>query len=175
MASNAVLLAVQANLIRREEVAEATMAFHFEKPSGFNFKAGQYADVTLSDPPEAGTEGNPRSFSIASPPFENQLVFTTRMRDTAFKRSLKKAPSRYTRIRPSQPCSSQAESGLLPFSASCGRRIETASRTVYAKTRPPCFLMMDRFAQPRFAQPRFERSDYDFSSGEPTGDREHTD
>ena len=92
MASNAVLLAVQAKLIRREEVAEATMAFHFEKPSGFNFKAGQYADVTLSDPPEAGTEGNPRSFSIASPPFENQLVFTTRMRDTAFKHSLKKVP-----------------------------------------------------------------------------------
>jgi len=93
MAANAALAAGQASkLMRREEVAEATMAFHFEKPSGFNFKAGQSADVTLTDPPETDAEGNTRTFSIASPPFENDLVFTTRMRDTAFKRSLKKVP-----------------------------------------------------------------------------------
>ena len=49
------------------------MAFHFEKPSGFNFKAGQFADVTLIDPPETDAEGNTRTFSIASPPFENEL------------------------------------------------------------------------------------------------------
>ena len=35
-----------ARLISREEVAEGTMAFHFEKPSGFSFRAGQFADVT---------------------------------------------------------------------------------------------------------------------------------
>ena len=93
MATNTVLVAGQASkLIRREEVAEGTIAFHFEKPSGFNFKAGQFADVTLVDPPETDAEGNTRTFSIASPPFENELVFTTRMRDTAFKRSLKKLP-----------------------------------------------------------------------------------
>jgi hypothetical protein len=34
-----------AALIRREEVAEGTMAFHFEKPSGFSFGAGQFADA----------------------------------------------------------------------------------------------------------------------------------
>jgi ferredoxin-NADP reductase len=72
-------------LIRREEVAEGTMAFHFEKPSGFNFKAGQSADVTLNTPPEADAEGNTRTFSIASSPFENELMFTTRMRDAAFR------------------------------------------------------------------------------------------
>ena len=91
MATNAVLVAGQASkLIRREEVAEGTMAFHFEKPSGFNFRAGQFADVTLTDPPETDAEGNTRTFSIASPPFDNELVFTTRMRETAFKRSLRK-------------------------------------------------------------------------------------
>jgi hypothetical protein len=79
-------------LLRREEVAEGAMAFHFEKPSEFKFKAGQFADVTLIDPTETDAEGNTRTFSIASPPFENELVFTTRMRDTAFKRSLKKVP-----------------------------------------------------------------------------------
>jgi ferredoxin-NADP reductase len=79
-------------LMRREEVAEGTMAFHFEKPSGFSFRAGQSADVTLTDPPETDAEGNTRTFSIASPPFADELVFTTRMRNTAFKRSLKKVP-----------------------------------------------------------------------------------
>ncbi len=85
-ATDAVLTAGQmagqsSKLVRREEVAEGTMAFHFEKPSGFKFTAGQFADVTLIDPPETDAEGNTRTFSIASPPFENELVFTTRMRD----------------------------------------------------------------------------------------------
>lgn len=93
MTTNAVLMADQVSkLMRREEVAEGTMAFHFEKPPGFNFKAGQFADVTLTDPPETDAEGNTRTFSIASPPFADELVFATRMRDTAFKRSLKKVP-----------------------------------------------------------------------------------
>ena len=53
MATNAVLVAGQTSrLMRREVVAEGTMAFHFEKPSGFNFKAGQSADVTLTNPPD---------------------------------------------------------------------------------------------------------------------------
>jgi len=66
------------------------MAFHFEKPAGFDFKPGQSVDLTMMSPPETDSEGNTRTFSIASAPFENQLVFATRMRDTAFKRSLKK-------------------------------------------------------------------------------------
>jgi ferredoxin-NADP reductase len=79
-------------LLNRVEVAESTIAFHFEKPSQFEFKPGQSADVTLFNPPETDSEGNTRTFSIASSPFENQLTFATRMRDTAFKRSLKKMP-----------------------------------------------------------------------------------
>jgi ferredoxin-NADP reductase len=81
-----------AKLVRREDVAEGTMAFHFEKPPGFDFKAGQSADFTLANPPETDAEGNVRTFSIASAPFEDGLMFTTRMRDTAFKRSLKRVP-----------------------------------------------------------------------------------
>ena len=76
-------------LMRQEEVAEGTMAFHFEKPSGFSFRAGQSADVTLTAPLETDAEGNTRTFSIARPPFADELVFTTRMRNTGFKRSLK--------------------------------------------------------------------------------------
>jgi ferredoxin-NADP reductase len=76
-------------LLSRTQVAEGTVAFRFAKPSGFDFKAGQFAIWTLSDPPETDAEGNSRTFSIASAPFEDQLMFVTRMRDTAFKRSLK--------------------------------------------------------------------------------------
>jgi ferredoxin-NADP reductase len=79
-------------LLSRVEVSEGPMAFDFEKPSQFDFKPGQSADLTLSNPPETDAEGNTRTFSIASCPFENQLMFATRMRDTAFKRSLKKVP-----------------------------------------------------------------------------------
>jgi ferredoxin-NADP reductase len=79
-------------LIDRQEVAEGTMAFHFEKPTGWTFKPGQYLDMTLLDPPETDSEGNIRSFSIASSPHEETLMVATRMRDTAFKRVLKKMP-----------------------------------------------------------------------------------
>ena len=61
----------EAKLLSRVEVAEGTMAFHFEKPSQFDFKPGQSADVTLFNPPETDSEGNTRTFSIASSPFEN--------------------------------------------------------------------------------------------------------
>jgi ferredoxin-NADP reductase len=79
-------------LLSRVEVAEGTMAFHFERPSQFDFRPGQSADLTLFNPPETDSEGNTRTFSIASSPFEDELMFVTRMRDTAFKRSLKKVP-----------------------------------------------------------------------------------
>ena len=64
----------------RKEVAEGTMAFRFEKPSGCTFKAGQYLDMTVLDPSEMDSEGNLRSFSIASAPHEVTLMVATRMR-----------------------------------------------------------------------------------------------
>jgi ferredoxin-NADP reductase len=76
-------------LRRREEIADGTMAFHFEKPGGFAFKAGQFGDFTLINPGETDAEGNIRGFSLASAPYETDLMFATRMRDTAFKRVLK--------------------------------------------------------------------------------------
>ncbi len=79
-------------LLGRGPVAEGTMAFHFEKPQGFQFTPGQSLDFTLLDPPETDAEGNMRTFSIASAPFEEQITIATRMRDTAFKRVLKTVP-----------------------------------------------------------------------------------
>jgi ferredoxin-NADP reductase len=60
-------------LLRREEVAEGTMSFYFEKPPSFQFKPGQYVDCSLIDPPETDAEGNIRTFSIASAPAEKDL------------------------------------------------------------------------------------------------------
>ncbi len=82
----------QVRLKRKEDVAEDTMAFYFEKPAGFQFKPGQYLDMTLLDPSETDSEGNVRSFSIASAPHEETLMVATRMRDTAFKRVLRTMP-----------------------------------------------------------------------------------
>jgi ferredoxin-NADP reductase len=78
-------------LTQREEIAEGTIAFHFAKPADFQFRAGQSMDLTLLNPPETDAEGNSRAFSIASAPFDNDLMIATRMRDTAFKRVLRKA------------------------------------------------------------------------------------
>jgi ferredoxin-NADP reductase len=82
----------QSRLESREEVAEGTMAFHLEKPRGFQFRAGQYADVTLINPPETDSQGIVRTFSIASAPYENELLVATRMRNSAFKRVLATLP-----------------------------------------------------------------------------------
>ena len=79
-------------LTSRREVAERTVAFEFDKPAGFAFKAGQFAEIAWVDPQETDAEGNSRAFSIASAPHEERLMFTTRLRDTAFKRILQKTP-----------------------------------------------------------------------------------
>jgi len=79
-------------LTKKEEIANGTMAFHFEKPAGFEFRAGQFGDWTLIDPPETDEEGNTRGFSIVAAPYEPELMFATRLRDTAFKRVLRELP-----------------------------------------------------------------------------------
>lgn len=78
-------------LIKKEKVAEGTMAFYFEKPNGFTFFAGQYINVRINNPVENDEEGNRRFFSIAAFPGDPYLRIATRMRDTAFKRTLKNA------------------------------------------------------------------------------------
>ncbi len=76
----------------RQQLAEGTLAFHLDKPFGFDFEPGQYIDLILLNPPETDPEGDIRTFSLASAPYQNDLVVATRMRDTAFKRVLKAAP-----------------------------------------------------------------------------------
>jgi len=84
----------QSSLLGRTEVAEGTMAFQFEKPNNFVFKAGQYIDLTLSgSQPQLGpSDGMTHTFSIASSPSDEELVVTTRMRNTVFKQALSILP-----------------------------------------------------------------------------------
>jgi len=81
-------------LKHREEVAEETMAFHFDiAGTGYTFKAGQNAAFTLLEPPETDTAGNTRTLSFASSPNDlSSLMVAMRMRRSAFKNSLKALP-----------------------------------------------------------------------------------
>ncbi|MBS0169569.1 MAG: FAD-dependent oxidoreductase [Nitrospira sp.] len=79
-------------LSRRQTVAEGTMAFYFDKPTGFAFTPGQFVDVTLPHLPDSDTGGNTRALSIASAPQEPTIMVATRLRETAFKRELQRMP-----------------------------------------------------------------------------------
>ncbi len=84
--------AYQSTLLGRTEVAEGTMAFQFEKPRDFVFRAGQYIDLTLSESHPGGSSGLTHTFSIASSPFDEELLVTTRIRNTVFKQALSVVP-----------------------------------------------------------------------------------
>jgi ferredoxin-NADP reductase len=84
--------AYQSTLLGRTEVAEGTMAFQFEKPKDFVFTAGQYIDLTLSGSHAGSSNGLTHTFSIASSPFDEELLVTTRIRRTAFKQALSVLP-----------------------------------------------------------------------------------
>lgn len=92
MTTDAKSLTYSLPLKSRSSVGERTLEFRFDKPAGMTFKAGQFMDFTLKDPPETDAEGNTRGFSINSAPDDPELIFATRLRDTAFKRVLATMP-----------------------------------------------------------------------------------
>ncbi len=79
--------AQRSSLLKRETVAEGTVAFELRKPEGFVFKPGQAIDLILEDP-ALGEDSRRHAFSIVSAPNETTLTVATRMRDSAFKRVL---------------------------------------------------------------------------------------
>ena len=86
------MIGYQSTLLGRTEVAEGTMAFQFEKPNNFVFKAGQYIDLTLSGSQSEPSNGLTHTFSIVSSPCDQELVVTTRIRDSVFKQALSILP-----------------------------------------------------------------------------------
>lgn len=80
-------------LVERIEAAKGTMDFAFERPENFQFTAGQFVNLILSNPPYTDEKGNRRTFSIASPPQESgRIEIATRMTGSALKRSLAEIP-----------------------------------------------------------------------------------
>ncbi|MGB3892981.1 MAG: FAD-dependent oxidoreductase [Mycolicibacter sinensis] len=82
----------ETHLTRRELIAEDTMAFHFARPAGYAYQAGQSLQLTLIDPPKSDGKGPTREFTIASAPHEPELMVAMRLRDSAFKQVLRDAP-----------------------------------------------------------------------------------
>lgn len=82
----------ETTLIAREEVADRTMAFHFARPGGFEYAAGQAIDLCLSGVPSGAAPGMCHAFSLVSAPFQPELTIATRMRDSVYKRALESLP-----------------------------------------------------------------------------------
>lgn len=79
-------------LVDRREIAENTAAIFLSKPDGFSFVPGAHIGLILPRLSETEGGGNRRDFSLASAPFEKELMVAMRLRDSAFKRSLARLP-----------------------------------------------------------------------------------
>ncbi|MFZ5907075.1 MAG: FAD-dependent oxidoreductase [Nitrospirota bacterium] len=77
-------------LIEKKIIAEDTLAVYFERPGGYEFKAGQYCFLNLADTGFQDERGLRRHLTIASSPLESELLFATRLTGSAFKKTLRK-------------------------------------------------------------------------------------
>ncbi len=76
-------------LKRQTQVASGTGSFYFEKPNGFDYEAGQFVEMTLDGVEEASDADRVHSFTLCSAPCEDDLMITTRLRDSIFKQTLR--------------------------------------------------------------------------------------
>ena len=76
----------------RKDVAEDTKAIWFRPEKPVRFTAGQFGDFALIDPPYVDDKGNTRTFSIANAPGADLIMVATRLRESAYKRSLDALP-----------------------------------------------------------------------------------
>lgn len=84
---------LQVALAGREKIADGTYAFTLDlKGQPFQYKAGQTIDLTYPGMTRSDAGGNKRTFSIASAPGKDRILFATRNRGSAFKESLVEAP-----------------------------------------------------------------------------------
>ena len=85
---------MRARVAEKREVAKGTLLVVFDLlGEEVEFTPGQYFFVTLLDPPYDDERGARRHFSVVTSPNERgRLGFCTRLRDSAFKRSLVELP-----------------------------------------------------------------------------------
>lgn len=85
---------MRASIKEKAEVADKTLKVDFDLlGETMEFKAGQFFVVELIDPPYDDERGARRHFSIVNSPNEKGIItMVTRLRDSAFKRSLAEMP-----------------------------------------------------------------------------------
>jgi len=79
-------------LSAKEEIAEKTIEFVFEKPEHFEFKAGQHVNFKLPELYYEDKKGPRRTFTVVSSPRENVLKIATRFTGSGFKKTLLEMP-----------------------------------------------------------------------------------
>lgn len=78
----------EARLTSRERLAGDVAVFRFEKPEGFRFAAGQWCFFSVPPAGHRDDKGLRRPLSIASSPTEKELIFATKLSDSAMKRTM---------------------------------------------------------------------------------------
>ena len=74
----------------KKNIANGTLEFVFERPSGFEYLPGQHVILNLDKLPFEDKRGGRRPLTLSSAPFENELSIATRISDSGFKQSLLK-------------------------------------------------------------------------------------
>jgi len=79
-------------LLYREISGGSIAVIKIEKPDVFKFQPGQFCRLTVPDAGINDDKGLTRTLSIASSPSEKELIFATRLSDSAFKKTIKDLP-----------------------------------------------------------------------------------
>ena len=82
----------KATFIDRQKLASGVTVFRFDKPEDYRFLAGQYCLVSVPDLGFQDDRGLRRPFSISSSPLEKELLFVTKLGDSALKRTMAEMP-----------------------------------------------------------------------------------
>jgi ferredoxin-NADP reductase len=80
--------AYESRLVEKIPRVDDIVSFQLQRPEGYEFKAGQWFVTTFPGPDEPYSH----HFSHSNSPSDAVLEFTTRMRDTEFKRNLDALP-----------------------------------------------------------------------------------
>jgi ferredoxin-NADP reductase len=84
---------MKATIKEKQEVAKGTLMVTFELvDENVEWTPGEYFWVELLDPPYEDDKGSRRHITVVTSPTEGNLGLATRIRDTAFKRSLAEMP-----------------------------------------------------------------------------------
>mgnify|MGYP001605517710 CR=1 FL=1 len=85
---------MRAKIKNKQEVAKGTLLVEFLLLEPVSYQAGQSFRLTLLNPPYRDEAGSSRFFSIANLPQKDLVTTVTRIRESAFKRSLWELPLR---------------------------------------------------------------------------------